>query len=69
MAVLLNSFHLNGQILGFHPQTQKLDFPDRTLNSFYLKGYTLRSVLLTDSKVTSTSNDTLLEKRENNTAN
>ena len=24
MKVLLNSFHLNGQTLGFHPQTQKL---------------------------------------------
>ena len=24
MKVLLNSFHLNGHTLGFHPQTQKL---------------------------------------------
>ena len=25
MKVLLNSFHLNGHTLGFHPQTQKLE--------------------------------------------
>ena len=25
MKVLLNSFHLNGRTLGFHPQTQKLE--------------------------------------------
>ena len=25
MHVLLNSFHLSGQTLGFHPQAQKLD--------------------------------------------
>ena len=25
MHVLLNSFHLNGQTLGFYPQAQKLD--------------------------------------------
>ena len=24
MKVLLNSFHLNGHTLGFHPQTQKI---------------------------------------------
>ena len=27
MKVLLNSFHLNGRTLGFHPQTQKLEPP------------------------------------------
>ena len=25
--VLLSSFHLSGHILGFHPQTQKLESP------------------------------------------
>ena len=27
MKVLLNSFHLNGHKLGFHPQTHKLELP------------------------------------------
>ena len=27
MKVLLNSFHLNGHTIGFHPQTEKLEPP------------------------------------------
>ena len=27
MKVLLNSFHVNGYTLGFHPQTEKLETP------------------------------------------
>ena len=30
---LAESFHLNGHIIGFHPQTQKLESPHETLSS------------------------------------
>ena len=50
MKVLLNSCHLNGHTLGFHPQTQSLNhFVQQNkqyhmkvlLNSFHLNGHTL----------------------------
>ena len=50
MKVLLNSFHLNGHTLGFHPQT-KLESPciplsvnmhmAQELNTFHLNSHTL----------------------------
>ena len=36
MKVLLNSFHLNGHTLGFHPQTEKLQ------SHLLTQGFTLR---------------------------
>ena len=45
MKVLLNSFHLNGHTLGFHPQTSKLKSKQYhmkvLLNTFHLNGHTL----------------------------
>ena len=31
--VQAESFHLNGHIIGFHPQTQKLESPYKTLSN------------------------------------
>ena len=39
MKVLAESFHLNGHIIGFRPQTQKLESPYKTLsNTLAVKG-------------------------------
>ena len=39
MKVQAESFHLNGHIIGFHPQTQKLESPYKTLsNTLAVKG-------------------------------
>ena len=33
MKELLKRFHLNGHIIGFHPQAQKLELPNKTPSS------------------------------------
>ena len=39
MKVQAESFHLNGHIIGFHPQTQKLESPYKTpSNTLAVKG-------------------------------
>ena len=39
MKVKAESFHLNGHIIGFHPQTQKLESPYKTpSNTLAVKG-------------------------------
>ena len=39
MKVQAESFHLNGHIIGFRPQTQKLELPHKTLsNTLAVKG-------------------------------
>ena len=39
--VQVESFHLNGDIIGFRPQTQKLELPHKTpSNSLEVKGLT-----------------------------
>ena len=41
MKVQVESFHLNGDIIGFRPQTQKLELPHKTpSNSLEVKGLT-----------------------------
>ena len=43
--VQAESFHLNGHTIGFRPQTQKLELPQKTLaNTLAVKGLTLSSV-------------------------
>ena len=47
MTVLLMGFHLNGNIKGFHPQTQKLELHKQyhvkvLLKRFHLNGNTIR---------------------------
>ena len=45
MKVQAESFHLNGDTIGFRPQTQKLELPHKTLaNILAVKGLTLSSV-------------------------
>ena len=44
MKVLLKRFHLNGNTIGFHPQTQKLELQTKQivlLKRFHLNGYTI----------------------------
>ena len=50
MAVLLNSFHLNGYTLGFDPQTQKLE-PHLLTQGLTLgvKGLTIGTALFSSS--------------------
>ena len=47
MKVQAESFHLNGHIIGFHPQTQKLESSHKTLSStLAVKGLILLSQLV-----------------------
>ena len=47
MKVQAESFHLNGHIIGFRPQTQKLELPHKTLsNTLAVKGLSMRGMLL-----------------------
>ena len=45
MKVQAESFQLNGDTIGFRPQTQKLELPHKTLaNTLAVKGLTLSSL-------------------------
>ena len=45
MKVQAESFQMNGDTIGFRPQTQKLELPHKTLaNTLAVKGLTLSSL-------------------------
>ena len=51
MKVQAESFHLNGHIIGFHPQTQKSEWPYKTpSNTLAVKGLTQFSQCLTETR-------------------
>ena len=49
MKVQAKSFHLNGHIIGFRPQTQKLELPHKTLSNTLARGERVNQLFILKS--------------------